>query len=116
VDVTVTFTIRNTDSQAYIYVATVQIGSTDSMIDIELDPYESKAISHTLTPDTAGFYEVMVDGLTGNFTAAKPSTWDKIPGFPHKSITMGLIYAILVLWFSSRAHRSRSRSKHTYQT
>ena len=66
-DVTINFTITNTDNQSFVYAVTMQIGNITLMIDVELEAYESKTVSHTITPDTVGFYDVKVDGLTGCF-------------------------------------------------
>ena len=66
-DVTINFTITNTDSQPLVYTATLRIENITLTIDVELGPYESKTVSHTMTPDAAGYYLVEVDGLTGGF-------------------------------------------------
>jgi hypothetical protein len=66
-DVTINFTITNTDNQSFIYTATVQIGNVTLMLDVELEAYEAQTVSHTITPDNVGFYDVKVDGLTGCF-------------------------------------------------
>ncbi len=50
-----------------------------------------------------GTHEVEVEGFTESFTVnPKPSFWDKIPGFPYKSIILGLMIGALVLWLFSR--------------
>jgi hypothetical protein len=66
-DVTIRFVVTNTDSQSFVYTVTMQIGNVTLMIDFELTAHESKTVSHTITPDNVGFYNVKVDGLTGCF-------------------------------------------------
>lgn len=66
-NVTIRFVVTNTNNQSFVYTATMYIGNVTLMIDIELEAYESKTASHTITPDHVGFYNVEVDGLTGCF-------------------------------------------------
>jgi len=66
-DVTIRFVVTNVDNQSFVYTVTMRIGNVTLMIEVELEAYESKTVSHTMTPDTVGFYDVKVDGLTGCF-------------------------------------------------
>ena len=67
-EVTVSFVIRNADSRSFVYVPYVQIGETMIMDGVELEGHESKVIVHTINQETAGDFEVEVDGLTGSYT------------------------------------------------
>ncbi|MCW4048530.1 MAG: hypothetical protein NWE89_02220 [Candidatus Bathyarchaeota archaeon] len=66
-NVTIRFVVTNTDNQSFVYMTTMQIGNVTLMIDVELGAYESKTVSHTITPEHVGFYNVKVNGLTGSF-------------------------------------------------
>jgi len=66
-NITIRFVVTNTDNWSFVYAVTMQIGNVTLVIDVELEAYESKTVSHTITPDTVGFYDVEVDGLTGCF-------------------------------------------------
>ena len=50
----------------------MQIGELTLLIDVELEAYESKTVSQTITQDIPGDYIVTVDGLTGSFTVKAP--------------------------------------------
>jgi len=69
--VTISLDIKNNDSQAITYIVTMQIGEITLTINVELEPYESKTVSHTITPDAVGEYNVTVDGLMGSFTVTE---------------------------------------------
>jgi len=71
-EVTISLSIENSDDQALTYTITMQIGEHRLLIDVELEPYESKIVTHTLTRNTVGDYDVTVDGLTGSFTVKSP--------------------------------------------
>lgn len=71
-EVTISLSIENIDDQALTYTITMQIGEHRLLIDVELEPYESKTVTHTLTRNTVGDYDVTVDGLTGSFTVKAP--------------------------------------------
>jgi hypothetical protein len=71
-NVTIRFVVTNTDNRSFVYTATMQIGDVTLMIDVELEAYEAKTVSHTITPNTVGFYDVKVDGLTGCFYVWSP--------------------------------------------
>jgi predicted amidohydrolase YtcJ len=206
-EVTIGIDIENNDSQSFTYIVTMQIGELTLLIDVELEAYESKTVSRTITHDIPGDYIVTVDGLTGSFTVKappkpaefefsslrifypgvtppevkagqtvtvtvsieaenvgeleggrtvelkvdgemidskgvtleggasatvlfeltrgegtyevevegftdsftvnqEPSFWDKIPGFPYKSIVFGLVTAVFVLWMLSRSKKT----------
>jgi len=84
-NVTIGFDIENIDSQSFTYIVTMRIENVESpppswppynvtlMIYVELEAYESKAVSHTITLDTVGDYDVTVDGLTGRARALRPA-------------------------------------------
>ena len=102
-ELTVSFIITNIDSQSITYIVTMQIGEITITDDVELEGYESKVIVHIINQDTAGEFDVKVDGLTGSYTVnPKPSFWDKIPGFPYESIIIGFVIGTFVLWLLSR--------------
>lgn len=79
-NVTIRFAVTNTDNRSIVYTVTMQIRDVTLMIDVELEAYEAKTMSHTMTPDTVGFYDVKVDGLTGCFYVwppeAKPAEFE----------------------------------------
>ena len=87
-NVTVSFDIMNTDSQSITYGVTMWIENAafpppfwppydvTLRIWVDLEAYESKTVSHTLTLDTIGEYHVWVEGLTGIFTVG---TWPPEP-------------------------------------
>ena len=66
-NVTIRFVVTNNNNQSFVYTATMQIGNVTLMIDVELEAYEAKTVSHTITPELVGFYDVEVDGLMGSF-------------------------------------------------
>ena len=71
-EVTITFTITNSDNQTFTYTATMQIGELTLLIDVELEAYESKTVSRTITQHIPGDYNVTVDSLEGTFTVKHP--------------------------------------------
>ncbi|MBA7609333.1 hypothetical protein ES703_16524 [subsurface metagenome] len=83
-NVTIGFDIENIDNQSFIYMVIMHIENVafpppsrtpynvSLMIDVELEAYESKTVSHTITLDTVGNYNVTVNGLTGSFTVKAP--------------------------------------------
>ena len=81
-NVTISFTITNIDNQTFTYIAKISvegIGCMDAHIEdltigvvVELEAYESKTVSRTITPDAVGDYNVTVDGLTGSFEVKEP--------------------------------------------
>ncbi|MBA7631402.1 hypothetical protein ES703_38933 [subsurface metagenome] len=82
-EVTVSFVITNTNSQSYIFVPFVQIGTTMIMESIELEGHESRTVSHTITPEIVGDYEVTINGLEASFTVfttPEPPFWMQ-PGY-----------------------------------
>jgi len=100
-EVNVTFVVTNIDSRSCVFVPFVKIGKIMIMYRIELEGYESNVVEYIMNQDTAGEFEVEVDGLTGSFTVKpKPSFWDKIPGFSYESIILGLISVIIILWYA----------------
>ncbi|GAH51629.1 unnamed protein product, partial [marine sediment metagenome] len=82
-EVTVSFVITNADSRPYVFIPFVQIGTTMIMESVELEGHESITISHTITPENIGDYDVTIDGLEGSFTVfitPEPPFWMQ-PGF-----------------------------------
>jgi len=71
-EVNITFTITNSDDQTFTYTATMEIGILTLLIDVELEAYESKTVSRTITQYIPGDYNVTVDGLEGTFTVKYP--------------------------------------------
>jgi hypothetical protein len=79
-NVTISFVVTNTDNQSFVYTVTMQIENITLLVDVELEAYESKALSHTITTDiidvpgvgVPGFFNVTVDGITGSFTVIEP--------------------------------------------
>ena len=71
-EVTIGLDVMNIDSQSFTYIVTMQIGELTLLIDVELEPYESKTVNRTITPDMVGDFNVTVDGLTGSFTVKAP--------------------------------------------
>ena len=70
--VTIGLDIENIDSQPFTYIVTMHIGELTLLIDVELEAYEFKTVSRTITLDTVGDFNVTVDGLTGSFTVKAP--------------------------------------------
>ncbi len=87
-NVTISFDIMNTDSQSITYGVTMWIENAafpppvwppydvTLRVWVDLEAYESKTGSHTITLDTIGEYHVWVEGLTGIFTVG---TWPPEP-------------------------------------
>jgi uncharacterized OB-fold protein len=76
-NVTISFDIRNTDSQSITYLVEIQITfpidvELNFPIDVELEAYESKTMSRTMFPTAVGIYDVTVIGMTGSFTVKSP--------------------------------------------
>ena len=67
-EVTISFNIENVEDQSFTYIITMYVGEHRVLIDVTLEPYESKIVTHTITRNTVGDYDVTVDGLTGSFT------------------------------------------------
>ena len=67
-DVTISFDIMNPNNQSITYYARIKVGEISLLVDIELDAYESKTVTRTLTPLAEGTIDVTVDGLAGSFT------------------------------------------------
>ena len=100
-NVTISLDIMNPNNRSITYIVTMKIGELTLLVDVELEAYESKTVSHTVTPEIVGEYYVTVDGLSGSVTVKpKPSFWDNIPGFPYESIILGLIAVIIILWYA----------------
>jgi hypothetical protein len=82
--VTVSFDIGNIDSQSINYGVDIHIENVNDppptwppydvtlRIWVDLGPYESKRVSHTITMDAIGDFNVTVHGMTGSF---KVGTW-----------------------------------------
>ena len=99
-NVTISLTIMNTDSQSITYGVTMNIENAafpppvwppydvTLRIWVDLEAYESKTVSRTLTLDMVGEYHVWVDGLTGIFTVG---TWPPEPPLkPAELVLSGL--------------------------
>ena len=83
-NVTISLDIMNLDSQSFTYAVDIHIENVNDppptwppmdvylRIWVDLEAYESKTVSHTLTMDTVGDFNVTVDGLTGSFTVETP--------------------------------------------
>ena len=87
-NVTISFDIRNTDSQSITYMVDMQITFPIDVeltfpIDVELEAYESKTMSRTMFPTAVGIYNVTVIGMTGSFTV-------KAPPLPAEFVVSGL--------------------------
>jgi hypothetical protein len=67
-EVTISFTITNSDNQTFNYTVNMQIGELNFPIDVELEAYESKTVSRTITQYIPGDYNVTIDSLEGTFT------------------------------------------------
>ncbi len=67
-DITISFDIMNPNNQSISNYTTIQVGEISLLVDIELDAYESKTVTRTLTPLAEGIIDVTVDGLAGSFT------------------------------------------------
>lgn len=79
-NVTISFFIQNMDSQSLQYYAKMQIGELSLLVEVELEAYESKMVTRTITPDEVGDYNVTVIGMTGSFMVkALPIVVEPIP-------------------------------------
>jgi len=67
-EVTISFTITNSDNQTFNYTAIMQIGELNFPIDVELEAYEAKTVSRSITQYIPGDYNVTIDSLEGSFT------------------------------------------------
>jgi len=67
-EVTISFTITNSDNQTFTYTVIMQIGELNFPIDVELEAYESKTVSQNITKYIPGDYNVTIDSLGGSFT------------------------------------------------
>ena len=84
---------------------TVELKADGEVVDLKGVTLEGGAKETVLFELTRGegTYEVEVEGFTASFTVdPKTSFWDKIPGFPYGSITLGLVIGAIVLWSLSR--------------
>ncbi len=87
-NVTITFDIENIDSQSITYGVDIHIENVNDphptwppyditlRIWVELEAYESKTVSQTITMDTVGDFKVTLMGFTGSF---KVGTWPPEP-------------------------------------
>lgn len=91
-EVTISFIITNTDSRSCVFVPFVQIGDTMLMEGVELEGHESRTVSHTITPESAGDYDVTIDGLEGSFTV-KPKP--KAPFWMRPGYAAGILIIIV---------------------
>jgi len=83
-NVTISFDIQNLDSQSFTYYVNMKIENINDppptwppyhltlLVDVDLEAYESKTVSRTITMDTVGDFNITVDGMTGSF---KVGTW-----------------------------------------
>ena len=71
-DVTISLDIMNPNNQSITYIVTMRIGELTLLVDVELEAYESKTVSRTLTMGMVGDYSVTVDGMTGSFVVKPP--------------------------------------------
>ena len=71
----ISFVIENTNNRSITWLSTTRIGDFfTQIIEIELEPYESKVVWYTITPHIAqgAPYDVWIDGQTGSFTVIPP--------------------------------------------
>jgi len=67
-NVTISLDIMNPNDGAISYGFDMEIGELILNIWVDLEAYESKTASRTITPTAIGTYNVTVHGMTGNFT------------------------------------------------
>jgi len=96
-EVTVSFIITNKDSRSFVFVPFVQIGETMIMEGVELEGHESRTVSHTITPESVGEYDVTVDGLEGIFKVTEPPSGIS-PGYV-AGIIIVIVAAATILYF-----------------
>jgi hypothetical protein len=71
--VTISFDIRNLDSQHITYGVDIYIENVNvTRIWAELGAYEFKTVSHIITPDAVGDFNVTVHRMTGSFVVIPP--------------------------------------------
>jgi len=67
-DLIISFVIENPNNQSITRMSTTRIGDFfTQIIEIELEPYESKIIWYRIIPHVVGEYDVWIDGQTGTF-------------------------------------------------
>jgi len=86
-EVTISFTITNIDNQTFTYTVIMQVGALNFPFAVELEAYESKTVSRSITQYIPGEYNVTIDSLEGSFTVKHP----EIPSPPLPPILSNLI-------------------------
>ncbi|GAF75618.1 unnamed protein product, partial [marine sediment metagenome] len=71
-EVTISLDIMNPNDRHYSYIVTMKIGELILLIDSDMEAYESKTLSRTITMNTIGDISVTVDGMTESFTVNAP--------------------------------------------
>jgi len=77
-DLIISFVIENTNNHSYTWMSTTRICDFfTQIIEIELEPYESKIIWYRIIPHiTQGApFDVWIDGQTGTFMVIPPDPW-----------------------------------------
>lgn len=67
-EVTISLDIMNPNDHHFGFIVTMKIGELTLLVDSDMEAYESKTLSRTITPSIIGVYNVTVDGMSGNFT------------------------------------------------
>jgi len=81
-NVTISLDIMNPNNGSITYIVTIRIPISEAppygipinetLVYVELEPYESKTVQHTIIPDKVGDFSFTVDGMTGSFVVKEP--------------------------------------------
>ena len=103
---TISVEVTNTGAKSGTHTVALMIdGEIEEEKTVTLNPDETKTVSFEVSASQLGTFSVEIDGLSGSYTVAEPeepSFWDRIPGFPHESIILGLIAGVVMLWLLQR--------------
>jgi len=106
-EVTISLDIMNPNNQSITYFVTMKIGWLTLLVEVELEAYESKTVSRTVTRSSVGVYNVTVDGMTGSFTVEAPEIPLKPAEFVVSDLTITLVEVDLLViedWFKITAN------------
>jgi len=104
---TISVEVANTGAKSGTHTVALMIdGEVEDEKTVTVNPDESETVSFEVSASQLGTFSVEMDGLSGSYTVIEPeeepSFWDRIPGFPHESIILGLIAGVVMLWLLQR--------------
>jgi hypothetical protein len=99
--VTISCEVTNIGTSSGSYTVTLKIdGEVKEEKEVSLDAGSSEKVSFELACESAGEFNVDVNGETGSYEVTKAQTG--IPGFPLGSILTGLAATAILLWATQR--------------